>query len=408
MKQKFSIIQSCKLIICSFIINLFIICPTKGQIINLVPDPSFEDTLSVINYWTQWSLKHWKNLDSSRIWTCRSFYTSINNPNPNLRLPINQWCNQNPRSGSGIINLDFYYPTNSFGEKSITRVKLKSKLISGKVYCAKIYAVFAERYSPYITDGLQLYFDNGGLDTMISIHNDSSSYYPHIIPQISQSQGQILSDTVNWNLLMGSFVANGTEEFLTIGNFKHDSNTIKFVINPNTLNDPTASLLIDDVSVYPIDLSNWLPPTYGYSDTALIGLPNYETPDAKWYTYTMQLIDSGSQIKVVPPASGTQYICGIDLCNTMVFDTVTVVQWPLSNSEFIIKNSKLKVWPNPTNSFISIACKENEPIKIIDITGKVIQQFISKAAIQQVDVSAYANGLYFVQQGNRSVKFVKE
>jgi OmpA-OmpF porin, OOP family len=55
---------------------------------------------------------------------------------------------------------------------------------------------------------------------------------------------------MNWVAVSGTFVANGTETFLTIGNFKSDANT-------DTLRTPFSSstiggwsqLLIDDVSV---------------------------------------------------------------------------------------------------------------------------------------------------------------
>ena len=251
------------------------------------------------------------------------------------------------------------------------------------------------------------------LDTMVSVHNDVIGIYPFLVPQVALAKGNVLTDTMNWNLVMGSFVANGTEEFLTIGNFKPNDSITLVPIDPNALNPCYCTdLLIDDVSVYPIDLANWLPPTYTYAigDSALIGLPNYETPDAKWYTYNMQLIDSGSLIKVLPPASGTKYNCGIDMCNTMVFDTVMVVGVPLSNYEFLINNYELRVYPNPAKESITVSISKlqtkKEAIKIIDATGKEVFSLVPKEHITKIDVSGLASGVYVVKYGGSNIRFV--
>jgi Secretion system C-terminal sorting domain len=216
---------------------------------------------------------------------------------------------------------------------------------------------------------------------------------------------------MNWNLVMGSFVANGTEEFLTIGNFKINDSITRIPIDPTTLNPCSCTdLLLDDVSVYPIDLANWLPDTYTYpiGDSALIGLPNYETPDAKWYTYNMQLIDSGSQIKVLPPVSGTQYICAIDLCNTTVYDTVTVVQWSLATSDEQVQINNLQVYPNPATNSVLIKNVIGDKVYMYNAIGELVvaQQVVHSRA--EIQIGHLPKGLYFVQDKTRMVKLIKE
>jgi Secretion system C-terminal sorting domain len=387
------------------IINIVCAAPSAAQTINLIPDPSFEDTLSLSNVEAQLSLKYWKNLDSNKLHTCQGAYLSVFAPI--YTLPLNQACYQYPRSGNGILALTGFVYNNIF--RSITRTKLKSKLIAGKTYCVKINAVFADNPAYWVTDALQLYFDNGGLDTMISIHNDSIGIYPFITPQVSNPVGHILTDTMNWNLIVGSFVANGTEEFLTIGNFKADSNVQKIALDPNNPNPCFCyDLLIDDVSVYPIDLANWLPPTYGYpiGDTAIIGLPNYETPDAKWYTYNMVLIDSGSQIKVVPPSNGTKYICGIDMCNTMVFDTVEVRWFPLSSGEWQMVSGELSVYPNPASDVIQVSNIMGDKVSLYNTVGQLVaeQKVVQNKA--ELQVAHLPKGLYVVKTAGQVAKVV--
>jgi hypothetical protein len=173
--------------------------------VNLVPDPSFEDTLPVVGYVIPLALKSWGGLHSAHPAACRTvyFYTG------NMDVMINNF-NQVARSGKGGGFFSNIFPGTSDFRRGLVRCKLKSKLIAGTTYCARVYAVSCERYCPYVADGLQMYFDNGQLDTMISIRKDSSGIYPQVQPQVSLSY--VLTDTVNWTAVMGSFVANGTEE----------------------------------------------------------------------------------------------------------------------------------------------------------------------------------------------------
>jgi hypothetical protein len=392
------ILVSLKCCISAIFLNLIVCLSTKGQTINLVPDPSFEDTLSLILPSAHESLKYWKNLDSNSNLNWQGIYLAYtSNFWP---LPLNSNLYQYPKSGAGAVALGEVYGNAQTNRRSTIRTKLKSKLIAGKTYCVKIYAVYADMQDYSVADGLDLYFDNGGLDTMISIHNDVIGIYPFVVPQVALAKGNVLTDTMNWNLVMGNFVANGTEEFLTIGNFKINDSITRIPIDPTTLNPCSCTdLLLDDVSVYPIDLANWLPPTYNYvlGDSATIGLPNYETPDAKWYTYNMQLIDSGSQIKVLPPASGTKYICGIDMCNTMVFDTVTVVGVPLGINNPLFQQWALRVYPNPARDVIGVEQIFGNTIALVNVLGQVVQTQVVVNNKAQFNVSNLPRGLYSIK-----------
>jgi Secretion system C-terminal sorting domain len=406
-----NITQSWKLIISTILLLIVITCPIKGQVINLIPDPSFEDTLPTVGYLTPEALKWWQNVDSNNLIACRSLYFSLTTPQTVLRLPNTQWFYQFPKSGGGAVGLEntFYNFPSEF-RRSLVKCKLSQKLIAGKTYYAKLHCVPGERFYTRFTDGISMYFDNGQLDTMVSVQKDSTGIYAQVVPQVINPYGNVITDTVNWTKIEGCFVANGTETYLTIGNFKSNANT---AWTPNLINagsDPWSGFLIDDVSVYPIDLANWLPPTYGYpiGDSALIGLPNYETPDAKWYTYNMVLIDSGSQIKVLPPVSGTKYICGIDMCNTMVFDTVEVVQWALANYELSIMNYQLKLYPNPATNTIEVNHIIGDKVYLYNAVGAVVleQNVVQNKAT--IDVAYLPKGLYFVKDKSRVVKVVKE
>ncbi len=67
-------------------------------------------------------------------------------------------------------------------------------------------------------------------------------------PHIKNNNG-LITDTTNWVLVKGEYTANGTEKYLTIGNFYSDENSEPTLINPNSTQDNTAYFYIDQVTV---------------------------------------------------------------------------------------------------------------------------------------------------------------
>jgi hypothetical protein len=260
-------------------------------------------------------------------------------------------------------------------------------------------------------DGIQLYFDNGQLDTIVAI--DSSGVYPFVNPQVSNPSGNILSDTMNWTLVSGMFTATGNETFLTIGNFKTDSNTQR-VINTATY-DPFApinmsSLLIDDVSVIEVNVANWLhDTTIVIGDSVYIGLPIYEVPDALWYDINMNYIGKGSGIKVKPTQWATQYIQAIDVCSSIRYDTMTVWAAPsaIGPDPELVEGRQLKTFPNPVASVLNIelvaATNSEVPFTIYNTVGLIMKHGIIRTNRKNdVDLSALSPGIYYLAcEGSR-------
>ena len=396
---------------------LFMFVSTKAQI-NLVPDPSFEDTSnSVIGMSGQLSLNQWRNLDSSRPYLMNFTYFSYNTLNPPYSLPNNQWCYQNAHSGGGVAEFTSIWGLSLW--RALARTKLKSPLSSGRTYCAKMYVNPEEKYFGYFADGIAMYLDNGQLDTIVSM--DSSGVYPFVNPQVSNPSGNVLSDTMNWVTVSGTFVANGTETFLTIGNFKTDANTVK-VFNPTTYIPPdtiyASGLLIDDVSIIPVDISNWLhDTTIVLGDSVSIGLPMYEVPDASWYDINLNYISKGSGIKVKPTQWATQYIQAIDVCSSIRYDTMTVWAAPLAIDQLDYGAIRqFVIYPNPTFGDFSIRVNEsfmNATLRIVNITGEtILQREGLNGKSFTFDISDKAKGVYFVEiktdSGIKRMKLLKE
>ena len=402
------------------VLLVFIFSNAKAQV-NLVPDGSFEDTTNIYPILPsgEGSLIHWHSPSNEMFITWWSLM-STNRVMDILAygLPQNQYFYQYPKYGFNSLGLVVLnkepLPHTNLIERSVIRSKLNSKLIAGKQYCATVYVNAWEYFGTYWTNGLGLYFDNGQLDTMITIHHDSSGYFPGAVPQVQCNF--LINDTANWMKVQGSFIANGTEEYVTITNFQKDSNTWA-VPNGFQVNGNGQDISIDNVSLIPTDINNWLPSiTYSAfgADSTWVGLDTFDYADGKWYTGNMQYITTGPGFWLYGTniENGKQYIHEIDVCGVMKYDTTTIQIAPLSNVQLSMNNLQLKVWPNPATNSINITCVSflinQEKLQILDITGKQLLHFIPDKNEMVIDISRLAKGVYFVKYGTENMQFVKE
>jgi Secretion system C-terminal sorting domain len=378
---------------------------TQAQV-NKVKNPSFEDTIKLTSpCWGQETLKDWHNLDSLKINTGLFALFRLNNSiDPPFSLPINGYGFTHPRNGDNVIAFNNYWiypwlpPPSTL--RSVPSVRLYSKLVSQKKYCAKAWLSTFDK-EEWFTNGFGMYFDNGQLDTIVA--KDSSGIYTFVTPQV-QAQ-QIINDTAAWTLVSGTFIANGTETHLHLGNWLSDSATLKQINMPGVCN--CSDLYIDDVSLIPTDIANWLHDTsVTLTDSVYIGLPKYEVPDAVWYTYNMVPIDTASGIWVKPTQAVTKYIQGIDVCDEVRFDTVVVYAHPLAiNNEQLIMNS-LVVWPNPATDVIAISHAAGQQVYLYNAVGTLVatKNIAQNKAVLQV--GHLPKGLYVVKTAGQVCKVV--
>ena len=197
--------------------------------------------------------------------------------------------------------------------------------------------------------------------------------------------------------------------FLSIGNFLTDTATLKDNQNFQNLSCNCSAFNVDDVSLIFVDIANWLRDTsVTLTDSVYIGLPKYEVPDAVWYTYNMQPIDTASGIWVRPTQAITQYIQDIDVCDKVAYDTVTVYAYPLSNVQFALNNVQLKVWPNPATNVVTISVNTliNQPVYISNTSGQIVYQQNLHQPTTTIDISQWASGVYFVRYAGAAKKLV--
>jgi hypothetical protein len=344
------------------------------QIGNYVANGSFEESYDcsstiVLKY------KHWMGIDS----LCEpGFIQSVCNGG----VPLNNGTYQYPHSGQSYLWAIWYYTTNftPYLQRKYAKNRLKSTLKTGKTYCVKFFVNITNK-STYAMDGFGAYFGNNSIDT-INYCNIPLSY---ITPQIQNPKGNIITDTLNWVAISGTFTANGTEKFLLLGNYLSNSELDTLMINPTNLPAKFTEVSIDDVSCIEVNL-----PAYAGRDTTIytgdstyIGRESDFAIDSGcvWYQLpnTITSIARISGMWVKPNAPGTYtYVVRQHLeCSALKWDTVLVT---VRNFDVGIKENNTDRWqvdlfPNPAGStvtFKSIAAKEEMTIRIFDMTGREV------------------------------------
>jgi Secretion system C-terminal sorting domain len=401
-------------------IILLILASTNGFAqLNIIKDGSFEDTTNVWQgYTSARCLHHWNAIDTStlnnmyfiNLWIYMS--TQRIQDTFAYKLPYSFLHRQYPKYGQGAIDFVPYEDktkTANFFLRSIVRGYLQTKLISGKQYCATIYATAEERPGFFVTNGLGLYFDNGQIDTVVKIHKDSSGILDMVTPQVQCNF--LINDTINWMKIQSVFTANGTETNVTIANFLNDSVLLKQVNFGGTV--PywyTQNMLIDNVSLIPLDITKWLPTTYttANADSVWVGLDAFDYADGKWYTSNMQYITTGPGfwLKGGSIEAGKKFIHEIDVCGVLRYDTTEVVVAPvaISNEQFAMNN--LKVWPNPATDAIQVSNVAGDKVGLYNTVGQLV---LVQNAVQNkvsMQVGHLPKGVYVVKTVGQIAKVV--
>ena len=151
----------------------------------------------------------------------------------NVGVPANFFGTQEPRSGEAYAGLYAWY--HQFVYREYLQVQLTEPLIAGLQYEVKFFVSLSE--TSCAVQNMSVYFSaerpgSGGIGPLA------------VIPQINANLGYI-SDKQNWILVSGCYLAKGGEQWMTIGNFDSEENTI---IQPGC-NDTPSYYYIEDVSV---------------------------------------------------------------------------------------------------------------------------------------------------------------
>lgn len=376
--------------------------------VNLVGNPSFEvfhSGCTSPNFVSK--LKYWGSLDSSA-----SFGAGLNYNICYGNVPYaGPGLFQHPRSGSGLIRLQAYCtnPCSYNTSRGYPKNRLLNGLISGKQYCVKMF-VNLENASPIAIDALQILLGDVSLDTITYINTPLT----YLTPQITNTVG-IIMDTLNWIEVKGTFVANGTEKYLVIGDFKSDASTSASSSTTGVGSGVWSEYMIDDVSVIDFNLPAYAGPDKNITlgDSAFIGRPPEVGLECVWATGTTT-IGTGGGLWVKPTTTGTfSYVVTQNICGNIKKDTVNV-NISLGINENIAFAQSIGVYPQPAKDIVTISLNNYyEPtvdVKLTDITGKLISssELIVRNGKTQLETIELSNGVYILQIKNSKGQFANK
>jgi Secretion system C-terminal sorting domain len=314
-----------------------------------------------------------------------------------------------------------YYDTTGGGIpyfRDYTQGHLYKPLTAGKTYCVSFYTTVEQR-SEFAINNIGAYFDDGSIDTAKDSANCAIPQTMYI-PQILDTE--IIEDTVGWSTMwepypvgdsfiydrtwvkiQGTFVANGTERFITLGNFYDNAHTRRAVINSNPLGGGGVTgfyqtvYLIDDVSVMESDNVPFAghDTTIGPGDSVFLGPHEIALPYI-WYKLGDSVaIDSGGGIWVKPD-SATTYVLEQNFCGIYTYDTVTVRIKGLGVSAVAL-TAWVDVYPNPAHDALTVEGAANYTAIISNLLGQELFRAAITSKKQLLDIAQLTTGTYLLQ-----------
>jgi len=367
------------------VISLFTCAALSAQV-NLVKNPSLEqysqcpNDFSQIRFANYWSAIDTVVTDTLNPPLCSPEYCNTCATDIKARIPNNGAFYQYPRTGTGMAQVQMFYDesTNNVYKRDYLQGRLWHPLIAGKSYCVTLYTVL-EEFSDYQLANIGAYLDNGNIDNGADSIGCASPQTSHI-PQIENISANIIGDTLNWTKIEGTFVATGTEKFITIGNFRNITNT-------NYQPTPWFHTawgwcwyLIDDVSVIASDAVAYAghDTAIGFGDSVFVGLHDEAMPCTWTKLGSSTVIHEGAGMWAKPTAT-TKYIVKQTLCGVSTYDTVTITVWPQSVNN-LTGSSFAKVYPNPANNHVTFsynapATSEKMVLTVCNLLGQTMCHF---------------------------------
>ncbi len=229
---------------------------------------------------------------------------------------------QYAKTGDAYIGL-FFINGPGLNRREYYQIKLKDSLRMGHCYYAEFF-VSTENDMKLGCNNISMLLTNKAVyvDTMATPYGVLQGN-----AQVFNYGNPIITDTLNWVKVSSVFVAQGGEQYITLGNFRKDNQTSYMAFQATGYLG--AGYTIDDVSIIPLDsmplkADAGRDTTIHIGDSAFIGSLTNGITNIAWYNAAGQKIDSVQPGFYVHPTASTFYVVEQTVCGYYSRDTVNV------------------------------------------------------------------------------------
>ena len=310
---------------------------------------------------------------------------------------------QCPRHGNGMAGAAFFFDTSYYNIdkwREYIEVGLIDSLIAGKKYCVRFYVNKSNNsgMSGFPIKQIQAVLTKDSL-----LYTSPNYVYISGVTPIVEADS-IITDTVNWVPIETTYLAQGGEKFLTIGNFA-PGNMVNYTVigDPHASNNTLGYYLIDDVSIYQ------QPDVFAGNDTIIppgdsVQLGITGRPDIFYsWSPTTGLNNPNIANPMATPSISTIYVLTVTdtnslACTNVFKDTVNVqVGYAGINENNFI--ASFNVFPNPFSESVIFKTnvERNYEIKIFDVIGKQVDNRIFEGKEYNYENSELRSGIYFYE-----------
>lgn len=209
---------------------------------NIVPNPSFENYTSCPDNLTSGSVNQinkafpWNHPTTG---TSDFFHTCNNNINGIAGVPNNTLGSRAARTGQGYAGFYAFTITREY-----LQTQLCSPMIVGETYSVSFYVGFSQGLT------LRNNYATDAVGTLFSTYPVAdNNYLRSVTPHIQNPQGKVLKDTLNWELISGSFTADSAYTYITIGYIGPSTGRTSELVNTNSGSIIAGYYYIDDIDV---------------------------------------------------------------------------------------------------------------------------------------------------------------
>jgi len=426
-----------------FIMKNLILCCTLlfalnsfGQ--NLVPNPSFEffsedtedEVLPLTGTFNQpiknaipwYKARQTPNYINTEIVDYSTYYNSL------IGIDGPDFFYEPTTGSSYVMGYTSAFP-NSFDKKEIFGAPLLDSLIRGVSYNVR-FSVRLGQGCVIGTDHIGVLFTENKLryseDWYIQPPLPNAGEFINHGPQIESVEGVPLNDTTQWVTVSGYFIANGGEQYMSVGCLvEHSLLTIDTLSGPCDLGEFGADWLFafyffDDFSVY--ESGSEGEPAFAGVDTCIVlgdsiqlGYHNYTDYFYEW-SKSGEVFSTEGMPWVIPEETGVYGLHQKDFKFTETWSQVSVVVLENPEDECVglgvneQLDSEIRVYPNPSNSLVHVNTKTAiEMWALKDALGREVKS--SKSIVESpftIDVSALEIGVYYLELFSKEYRSVKQ